>query len=51
MKNGWRWEYFILCRKLKLLSLEDLGDIQVEEVAVKDGLNAAGHYGDDVVES
>lgn len=36
---------------MELLSLEDLGDVQVEEVAVEDGLDAAGNNGDDVVKS
>ena len=31
--------------------LEDLGDVEVEEVAVEDGLHASGHDGDDVVEA
>ena len=28
----------------------DLGDVEVEEVAVEDGLDAAGHDRDDVIE-
>ena len=43
--------YIGLGRKLKLLSFKDLGDVQVEEVAVQDGLHAAGSDGDDVIES
>jgi len=35
---------------LELLSLHDLGDVEVEEVAVEDGLDAAGHDRDDVIE-
>ena len=38
-------------RKLEFLSLENLGDVQVKEIAVEDRLNAAGNDGDDVVES
>ena len=41
----------VLSRQLQLLSLEHLGDVQVEEVAVEDGLDAAGDDGDDVVEA
>ena len=41
----------VLCRQLQLLSLEHLGDVQVEEVAVEHGLHAPGHDGDDVVEA
>ena len=40
-----------LGRQLQLLALEDLGDVEVEEVAVEDGLHASGHDGDDVVEA
>jgi len=40
-----------LSRKLKFLSLENLGDVEVEEVAVEDSLDAAGNDGNDVVES
>ena len=36
---------------MKLLSLEDLGNIKIEEVTVKNGLDAAGNYGDDVIEA
>ncbi len=32
-------------------SLEDLGDVKVEEIAVEDRLDAAGYDGDDVVEA
>ena len=42
---------FVLGRKLKLLSFENLGHVQVEEVAVQDGLHAAGNNGDDIVKS
>jgi len=38
-------------RKLEFLSLENLGDVQVKEIAVENRLNAAGNDGDDVVES
>ena len=38
-------------RKLKLLALENLRDVKIEEVAVEDGLNASRHDSDDVVES
>ena len=37
--------------QLELLALQDLGDVEIEEVAVKDGLDAAGDDGDDVIES
>ncbi len=40
-----------LSRKLEFLSFENLGDVQVKEIAVEDRLNAAGNDGDDVVES
>ena len=43
--------YIGLGRKLKLLSFKNLGDVQVKEVAVQDGLHAAGSDGDDVIES
>lgn len=36
---------------MKLLSLENLGNIKIEEVTVKNGLDAAGNYGDDVIEA
>jgi len=35
----------------ELLALEDLGDVQVEEVAVQNGLDDAGHDGDEVEEA
>ena len=37
-------------RKLKLLALENLRDVKIEEVAVEDGLDTSGNDGDDVVE-
>ena len=43
--------YVGLGRKLKFLSFENLGHVQVEEVAVQDGLHAAGNNGDDIVKS
>lgn len=39
---GWKLEFF---------ALQDLRDVEIEEVAVEDGLDAAGDDGDDVVES
>ena len=36
---------------MKLLSLENLGDVKIEEVAVEDSLDAAGDDGDDVIEA
>ena len=36
---------------MELLALQDLRDVEIEEVAVKDGLNASRHDSDDVVES
>ena len=42
---------FVLSRKLEALSSEHLGDVQVEEVAVQDGLDAAGHDRDQVVKA
>ena len=36
---------------MELLALQDLRDVEIEEVAVKDGLDAAGDDGDDVVEA
>jgi len=36
--------------QLELLSLHDLCDVEIEEVAVEDCLDAAGNDGDDVVE-
>ena len=36
---------------MKLLSLENLGDVKIEEVAVEDGLDAAGDDSDDVIEA
>ena len=38
-------------RKLKLLALENLRDVKIEEVAVEDGLDAPGNDRDDVVEA
>ena len=35
--------------KLKLLALENLRDVKIEEVAVEDGLDTPGNDGDDVV--
>lgn len=40
-----------LCRQLKLLPLDDFGDVKIEEVAVEDGLNATGHDGDNVIKA
>ena len=40
----------LLSWQLQLLPLENLGDVEIEEVAVEDGLDAAGNDGDDVVE-
>jgi len=40
-----------LCWQLERLPLDDFGDVKVEEVAVEDGLNAAGHNGNYVVEA
>jgi len=37
--------------KAELLALQHLGDVQVEEVAVQDGLHHAGHDGDQVEEA
>ena len=37
--------------QLQLLTLENLGDVEIEEVAVEDGLNTASNDGDDVKES
>jgi len=39
------------CWQLEFLPFDDLGDVQVEEIAIQDGLDAAGNDGDDVVES
>jgi len=39
------------CWQLEFLPFDDLGDVQVEEIAIQDGLDAAGNYGDDIVES
>ena len=39
---GWKLEFF---------ALQDLRDVEIEEVAVEDGLNASRHDSDDVVES
>ena len=36
---------------MKLLSLENLGDIKIEKVTVEDGLDAASDDSDDVVEA
>ena len=36
---------------MKLLSLENLGNVKIEEVTVENGLDAAGDDRDDVVES
>jgi hypothetical protein len=36
-----RGNEIFLCRKLKLLSLENLGDVKVKEIAVKNSLNTA----------
>ena len=36
---------------MKLLSLENLSDVKIEEVAVENGLNAAGDDSDDVIEA
>ena len=38
-------------RQLQLLSFQDFGDVEIEEVAVENGLDAAGHDGDDVVKA
>ena len=40
-----------LGRQLQLLALEDLGDVEVEEVAIQNGLDAPGNDGNDVVEA
>ena len=40
-----------LSRQLKLLALENFCDVEIEEIAVKDGLHAAGHDGNDIVEA
>ena len=37
--------------QLEFLALENLRDVQIEEIAVEDGLDTAGDDGDDVVES
>ena len=37
--------------QLELLPLQDLRDVEIEEVAVEDGLDAAGDDGDDVIET
>ena len=36
---------------MKLLSLENLSDVKIEEVAVENGLDAAGDDSDDVIEA
>jgi len=36
---------------LKFLSLENFGDVEIEEVAVEDGLDASGHNSNDVIEA
>jgi hypothetical protein len=41
----------VLGRQLKPLALKHLGDVQVEEVAVEDGLDAASHNRYQVIES
>jgi hypothetical protein len=40
-----------LRRKLQLLALQHLRDVQVEEVAVEDRLHDSGHDSDDIIES
>ncbi len=40
-----------LGRQLKFLAFQHLGDVQVEEVAVEDGLDAPGDDCDDIVKS
>lgn len=42
---------FSLGRKLELFALQNLGDVQIEEVAVENGLHAAGDDRNDVIES
>ena len=37
--------------KLQFFAFENLGDVEIEEVTVKDCLNAAGHNCDDIVET
>jgi len=39
-----------LSRQLQFLSLQYLSDVEIEEVAVEDGLDATGYDGDDVIE-
>ena len=39
-----------LCRKSELLSLQHFCDVQIEKVAIEDGLDTAGEDGDQVVE-
>ena len=36
---------------MKFLSLENFGDVEIEEVAVEDGLDTSGHNSDDVIEA
>jgi len=40
-----------LCREGHGLALHDLGDVEVEEVAVEDGLHNSSNNGNDVIET
>jgi len=44
-------KYWCLGGQLQLLSLQHLGNVEIEEVAVEDGLHAPGHDSNDVVEA
>jgi len=36
---------------LELLSLENFGDVEIEEIAIENSLDASGNDGDDVIET
>ena len=48
--NPW-WLLAFLSWKLKLLALQNLGDIEIEEIAVQNRLNASSHNSDDIIEA
>ena len=36
---------------MELLSLENFGDVEIEEIAIENSLDASGNDGDDVIET
>ena len=50
---GWkcRDDRSLLCRQSELLSFQHFGDVEIEKVAIKDGLDTAGEDRDQVEKS